>query len=120
MVMLRDQHLTSPLLGATVLALSWPMVSTLEATLVSSLDMDTALPGDLCRDPGVMAPLRSLRDITMVGTRSVRLRCAVAPAPGDRIPSVSPSNGVITHSTVQYSTVQYTRGHVSVQYHALD
>ena len=84
--------MTSPLLGLTVFDLVCPWLSRL-ATLahVSILDMDTALPGDLCRDPGVMAPLRSLRDITMVGTRSVLLRCAVAPAPGDRIPSVSPS-----------------------------
>ena len=84
--------MTSPLLGLTVFDLICPWLST-QVTLahVSILDMDTALPGDLCRDPGVMAPLRSLRDITMVGTRSVLLRCAVAPAPGDRIPSVSPS-----------------------------
>ena len=52
-------------------------------------DMETALPGDRCRDPGVAVPL-SVRDITMVGTRSVLLLWAVR-APGDRPPS-SPSD----------------------------
>ena len=52
-------------------------------------DMETALPGDLCRDPGVAVPL-SVLVITMVGTRSVLLLWAVR-APGDRAPS-SPSD----------------------------
>ena len=52
-------------------------------------DIDTALPGDRCRDPGVAAPLSDL-DITMVGTRSVLLLWAVR-TPGDRAPS-SPSD----------------------------
>ena len=60
------------------------------AWLTSIRDMDTDIPGDLCRDPGVMTPLRSARDITMVGTRSVLLRWAVAP--GDKMLS-SPAHG---------------------------
>ena len=56
----------------------------------SILDMDTALPGDLCLEPGVVQPPRSVLDITMVGTRSVLLLWAVS-TPGDRAPS-SPSD----------------------------
>ena len=66
---------------------------------MSIRDIDTALPGDRCRDPGVVAPL-SVLDITMVGTRSVLLLWAVR-TPGDRAPS-SPSD--VTTVTVCYVT----------------
>ena len=54
---------------------------------MSILDMDTALPGDLCLDPGVAVPL-SVLAITMVGSRSVLLLWAVR-TPGDRASSPS-------------------------------
>ena len=77
------------LLGDT-LVLSGVSMPWVTLPVTSILDMDTDIPGDLCRDPGVMTPLRSARDITMVGTRSVLLRWAVAP--GDSILS-SPAHG---------------------------
>ena len=61
------------LLGDTVV-LSGVPAPWLTPLVTSIRDMDTDIPGDLCRDPGVMTPLRSARDITMVGTRSVLLR----------------------------------------------
>lgn len=68
---------------------------------MSIRDIDTALPGDLCRDPGVAAPL-SVLDITMVGTRSVLLLWAVL-TPGDKAPSSVPPSDVTT-VTVCYVT----------------
>ena len=67
---------------------------------MSIRDIDTALPGDRCLEPGVAglaAPL-SVLDIRMVGTRSVLLLWAVR-TPGDRAPS-SPSD--VTTVTVCY------------------
>ena len=57
-------------------------------------DMETLIiPGDRCLEPGVPG----VRDITMVGTRSVRRRCAVRPPEGERAaPGSSPGVGVIT------------------------
>ena len=82
---------------------------------MSIRDIDTALPGDRCRDPGVAAPL-SVLDITMVGTRSVLLLWAVR-TPGDRAPSSVPSD--VTTVTVCYITtsrvnMQHYCGHVGV------
>ena len=83
--------MSPPLLGDTdTLVTCFPCCLGTDSTSIR--DMETALPGDLCRDPGVVGvpvPL-SVLDITMVGTRSVLLRWAVR-SPGDRAPS-SPSD----------------------------
>ena len=68
-------------------------------------DMETALPGDLCRDPGVAVPL-SVLVITMVGTRSVLLLWAVR-APGDRAPSSPSDVTTVTCYDLAYHAAHY-------------
>ena len=74
----------------------------------SILDMDTALPGDLCLEPGVVQPPRSVLDITMVGTRSVLLLWAVS-TPGDRAPSSPSDVTTVTCYFASHAVLQSTQ-----------
>ena len=96
-----------PLLGDTDTLLTC-LACCLGTDNMSILDMDTALPGDLCLDPGVLAPPRSVLDMTIVGSRSVLLLCAVR-TPGDRAPS-SPSDVTTVTSYCDYHAVLNNSG----------